>query len=465
MDLIKKFKNLIPFKIDSKTDNFQGFNKAMAIYNDVLKIIWITRSFSTLVEKELVINRELPRIYFYGRVFEFINLIFGLNSISKKKLFEKGFFCSLEYDQGENIINTLIDLNFAQESTNRDSIELLFPDNKFTIYNKLLEEKSFGELKITEINCLKLLDILSNKLKSFEEILDAFPNIEEAHLKHIIILLNDLKIIDVIKLEDSQYYITPLKTYGDYEKYVKFCQKHSSEEIDLVGELLEFCNKHKGIPIGLLPENLKEIGKICLDNGILHGVNYEFGTFVGDSSFTLVFPTKEEFDMLKGSFNDFEKIHATIGLLVYGVYYNPHPIRSPERYIDALISREKLRGTSIHIDEKYKQFNPCIFSGIIDFSPGFSKYFNKYGELRTYRGVIPQLIPSEENREALKLGARLFQENEEFNLPLAKKIQNSIIDMKIGYADTAGISTHKFKKKKSLKNLKIEEIYDIIRRT
>lgn len=436
----------------------------MTLYDDVLKIIWITRSFSTIVEKELIINRDLPRIYFYGRAFELINHLYGINSINLKEINEKGYFCSLEYNQLEIIIDKLIKLGFAQKSIDKKSLELLFPDNKFKIYNRLYQEKCFGDLIETEEYTLKIMDKLTSKLKSFDEIYDNFPNISTEFLEHILNFLKELKLIDEIVIDDTPYFLTPLKTYGDYEKYVKYCQAHSSDEVDLVGDLLDFCYKNKGIPFGLLPENLKSIGKICLDLGIIHGVNYEFGEFVGDSSYTLIFPTIEEFDMIKNKFNDFDKVHASIGLLIYGVYFNPHRITYPEKYIDALISREKLRGTSIHIEEKFKQFNPCIFSGIIDFSPGFSKYFTHHGELRTYKGVVPKLISSEDNREALRLAGKLFQNNEEFKIPSDKSKKSSIFEYNLCYADTAGVSTHHFIRKKTLKQLKIEEIYDIIRR-
>ena len=39
-----------------------------------------------------------------------------------------------------------------------------------------------------------------------------------------------------------------------------------------------------------------------------------------------------------------------------------------------------------------------------------------------------------------------------------------LFDIKVFYADTAGVATYKFKKRKSLKYLKIGEIYDMIRR-
>ena len=130
-----------------------------------------------------------------------------------------------------------------------------------------------------------------------------------------------------------------------------------------------------------------------------------------------------------------------------------------------MIDREYVRGTNIYLEEKLKQFNPCIYSGIIDFSPGYSKYFTSYGDMRSYKGIVPKLIPSEENREALRQGVKFFQNNEEFKVNELFNQSKSILDTPIGYADTAGLSTFPFKRKKSLKSLKIEEIYDIIKRS
>ena len=432
-------------------------------YSDIKKIIWIVRSLQTcdFPHKDLIINRNFRKIDFYGKVFSFINHIFGLNIIKYDALWEKGFLCGLDGIHSESIIEKLIALGFAQKSPDGKQLETLFPDDKYKIYETLYMKKEFGTLSMIEELFLEILDSLSTKPISLEEIFNLFNEIDEEYFKHAIKTLFDVGILDKIIINNKEYYLTPLKTYGHHKKYVEYCNKHSSDEIDLVGELLEFCNSNKGIPYGLLPNHLKDPAKLCLEVGIFHGVNYEFGDSVGDLNFTLIFPTSEMLDMIKSSINDFDKIHASLGILVYGVYYNPLQIQKPQKYIEALIDKEELRGTSIHIEEKMKQFNPSIFAGIIDISQGFSSYFTKYGYYKSYEGMIPKLIPSEENREALRFGLKLFEENDPLNIK-NKSSKNNIFEQAFYYADTAGVLTYK-PQKKSLQQQKVEEYFEIMK--
>lgn len=434
------------------------------IFSDIKKIIWIQRSFKTLtiINKELIINRNLPMINFYGKTFAFINQIYGLRSIELIDLYEKGAFCELDVFHVNSIIKVLIELNFVQRSSNNKFIETSFP-KKIKIYEKLYQSQYLGELNKFEITCLKILDLLTIRPLTIDEIFDILPQDNEEFYGSVIKLLIDLGNVEKLEIQNQDYYLTPLNTYGEYDKYKNYCQKHTSEEIEKLAELLEFCKDHKGIPIGLVPEDLKEIAQESLNLGILHGVNYEFGNEIGNSNFTLIFPTSEEFDLIKESINDFDKIHAVIGLLVYGVYYNPHKIRAPERYISALISRGKVRGTSIQLVEKYKQFNPSIFSGIIDFSKGFSGYLTRSGDYKLFEGFVPKLIPSEENRKALQNGLELFQDNDVFNIEDKSKKDINIFDDVFYYADTAGILTYK-KKKKPLQEQIIDEFFEMVRR-
>ncbi len=433
----------------------------MKKYSDVQKIIWITRSFSTSMDKELLINRSLSKIFFLGRTFELLNQIFGITQISLNELYDKGLFCNLEPELVNLIIDVLINFGLAQKSSDEKYLELNFLDNKYKLYSKIYQESNFKELSKQETCCLKILDILTIKPLNYEEIADHFLIEDKELLKSSLNLLTDLNLSNKIEIKGQYYYLTPLNTYGNYQKYVDYCQNHSSEEIDLVAELFEYLKEHKGIPYGLLPEKFKKIGKYCLDLGILHGVNYEFGKSKGDDNFTLIFPTSEEFDMIKHSCNDFDKIHASIGLLVYGVYYNPHKIKYPEKYISALISRGELRGTNIFLKEKISQFNPSICSGIINYSPGFSKYFTSYGNLKTFEVHKPKLISSEDNRNALNQGLRLFLKNDPLEFETNKLFEKSIFDIDILYSDTAGISTFPFSRKKSLKEKYIEELFQL----
>ncbi len=433
------------------------------MYTDIKKINWIARALSNcdIPCKQIKINRYFSKIAFYGKVFQLINQLFGLHSISISEVKDKACLCNLDAIHVDNIIKNLISSQIAEISQKGSNLEIVFPNEISKVFIEIFDKKLFGELSELEVLFLEILDHLTIKPLTSDQIYNNTKTREREFFNFAIESLVELGIIDELTINNETYYLTPLKTYGNHQKYMDYCKKHNSDEISTIAELLDFCESHKGIPFGLLPNNLKETSKICLDLGILHGVNYEYGNIVGDLNFTLIFPTSEIFDMIKKSVNDFDKIQASIGLLVYGVYFNPHKIINPERYISSLIEREELRATTLNLDDKIKQFNPSIFAGIVDITKGYSEYLTHFGNLRTFPGLIPKLIPSEDNREALRTGLRLFQDNDEFTLNDSNK-RNNIFEKVFYYADTAAISTYKLEKK-SLAQQELEEIFGLIK--
>jgi len=433
----------------------------MKKYNDIQKILWITHSLRTNPEKELLINKTLPHVIYYGKVFEFINQLFGKPSISKEFSVEKGLLAELEAVNVELIMNRFIEYKFVQLSPNQEDYELNFPSKRAEVYKRIFEDEAFGSLNLQEKNMLKILDFFPNTPISKEKITDGFPPENASLIDHLLSVMAEISLITSLDIENQECFMCSLTTYGEHETFVNYCNRHSSDDIGKVGELLEFCENRKGYPIGMLPEHLKPVAEQCIEFGILHGVNYEFGNQQGAFYCTLIFPTKKEFDMITHSVNDFDKIHAILGMLTYGVYFNPHKINRPRAYIRAMIESGSVRGTTIGLEDKLRQFNPAIFAGVLEFKPGISTYETRYGNLRGFTGYAPEIIGSEENRIALSKGLDFFETNTSLT-PDANSAKVSLFENNNLYSDTAGLSAYKIRKK-SKREKYIENLFYEIR--
>ena len=406
--------------------------------------IWIRNWISRAVDSVEPISKfdfesHIPRILKYGKYFRLLNNLNGNSEISFMELTEKAWSYNIEGAQSIDLIEELKKLDIVQFSSDRTIIQFLKSFSPYEIFYKILKEESFGSLSPMEIIILEIFIILRKKrFLTFETLLDEIKRkleCNEEQLKYYINFLKNNNLLDVISSNDGiDYLFSRISNYGDYNISIRICQKSSSDELDLVGEAIEYIDKNVGIPDNNIPVKLQQGIELCIDNGIIHPVRYNFGTSEQPQLIELLFPATEEFSINPSECGQFDKIQAAAGMLIYSTKISNKTIRMPDRFVDSIISGE------IRVRNQYKdmfrQYSPMIYAGMINFKHATSDYLTRYGNLSTYSGLKPILLNTEENRDTLRKALQIIEKNDDYLKPSSiQSIQESTI---INYEDTAG---------------------------
>ena len=330
-------------------------------------------------------------------------------------------------------------LGIVQLSSDRNKIQFLRNFSPFEIFSEILEEISFGTLNLTEIVILELfLTIQKRRFIIFKELLDEInktADCNEDQLNSIISFLKRNNLLEqVLSNDDVHYLFSRISNYGDFDETKKLCQKSSSEELDLIGEAIDYIDRNVGIPDKNIPSNLQRGIELCIDNGIILPVRYNFGTNETPHIIELLFPASEEFSIDPMECGQFDKIQAASGMLVFSTKISKRKIIFPEDFINSIITG------SIRVRNQYsdmfRQYSPMIYAGMINFKHSSSDYYTRDGTYKTYSGLKPVLLNTEENRDTLRKALKIIEQNDDFLKP--SSIQSMHESSIINYEDTAG---------------------------
>lgn len=406
--------------------------------------IWIINWISRTVDSVEPIARfdfesYIPRILKYGKYFRLLNNLNGNSEISFMELTEKAWSYNIEGAQSIDLIEELKKLDIVQFSSDHTKIQFLKSFSPYEIFNKILKEKSFGRLSPTEIIILEIFIIFQEKrFLTYEALLDEInKKIEcnENQLNSYITFLKNNNLLDIISSNDGiDYLFSRISNYGDFDITKRICQKSSSNELDLIGEAIEYIDRNVGIPDNTIPLKLQKGIGLCIDNGIIHPVRYNFGTSEQPHLIELLFPASKELSIDPLECGQFDKIQAAAGMLVYSTKISKKTIKMPDRFVDSIISGEiRVRN---QFNDMFRQYSPMIYAGMINFKHATSNYLTRYGTYSTYSGLKPILLNTEENRDTLRKALRIIEKNDDFLKPSSiQSIRESTI---INYEDTAG---------------------------
>ncbi len=433
--VIKSQKNKVVFDISIGT--------IMTIDKKYIWIInWIGRS-SDSVEPTAQFDFEnsIPRILRYSQVFRLLNSLQGLSEISRQEFIEKGWTFNLSGANTTDLIEELDKLNLIQYSTDKTKIEFLKTISAFELFLEILQEESFGNLNRNENIILEIFYLLKeNRFLSLDAIFlklnnDFHCGVEEINKYYQFLIRNNL--IEIIENNDGvEYLISKITSYGDFKKTKELCNKVSTNELELIGEAIDYIDQHVGIIGKVIPQKLKEGISLCINNGVIHPVQYNFGTNDNQNIIELLFPSTEEFAINSQDFGQFDKFQSSIGMIIYATKISYTKIKYPKSFVNSLFTNSiKVRD---QFKDMFRQYSPMVYSGMINFERSSSDYQSPfYNTVKTYRGLKPVLLNSEENRDILRRALSIIENNEQFPSLPPSSITN-LKDSSFNYQDTAG---------------------------
>lgn len=400
-------------------------------------INWICRSFDSLEPTAIrFFETFYPKIVKYGKIFRILNCLTDCPNISKIDFTSKCW--QFDYSANDDLIEVLKKYEYIQISSDELVIQFKKDVNPILLFNKILDNFEFGEFSPIELISLNIFkNLQKNRFIEKETLFNGFQTGKKftvEQLNKYLKNLTDYNLIDeVINTDGKCYLVSPISSYGDFEKAVELCKKESSESLDKIGESLEYIDKRVGIPDSTIPVRLQEGINLCIQNGLIHRVSYNYGEPSNPKTIELLFPSSKKFSEIFSKAGDFDKYQASAGMMIYATKLADTKIKYLDKFVEKLTSEHiKVRTEN---DEIFRQYCPMIFAGMIEITEGQSEYRSPItSRYSTYSGLRPRLLNTEENRDIIKKTKDLINQNEDFSPSSIKTIDSSLIK----YEDTAG---------------------------